>query len=139
MPSPEAPLRGSCACGTVQFQVTGEFKTAGYCHCKRCQRRTGALWSMNGVLDDESFELLAGAESVRVWRPPDGMPKAFCEHCGGHVYAGDPGTGGAIGVRFGALHGDPGIEPSWRQWLESAEEWHPIPADGVPRSPQKRQ
>ena len=40
MPSPEAPLAGSCACGTVQFQVTAEFNTAGYCHCTRCQRRT---------------------------------------------------------------------------------------------------
>jgi hypothetical protein len=138
MPSPEAPLEGSCACGTVRFHVTAEFKTAGYCHCKRCQRRTGALWSMNGVVDDADFALLAGAESVRVWRPPDGLPKAFCEHCGGHVYAGDPGSGGAVGVRFGALHGDPGIEPQWRQWLESAEDWHPIPDDGVPRFPQQR-
>jgi hypothetical protein len=93
---------------------------------------------MNGVLDDADFELLAGAESVRVWRPASGMPKAFCEHCGGHVYAGDPGSGGAVGVRFGALHGDPGIEPQWRQWLESAQDWHPIPDDGVPRYPQQR-
>jgi hypothetical protein len=139
MPSPEAPLAGSCACGTVKFQVTANFKTAGYCHCHRCQHRTGAPWSMNGVVDDSGFELIAGAESVRVWRPPDGMPKAFCEHCGGHVYAGDPGSGGVIGVRFGALHGDPGIAPEWRQWVESTPDWVSIPDDGVRRFPQQRQ
>ena len=25
-----------------------------------------------------------------------------------------------VGVRFGALHGDPGIQPRWRQWMSSA-------------------
>ena len=55
MPSPEAPLTGSCACGTVRFHVTREFKTAGYCHCTRCQRRAGVPWSMNGVVDDAGF------------------------------------------------------------------------------------
>ena len=50
MPSPEAPLLGSCACGTVRFQVTAEFTTAGYCHCTRCQRRAGTPWTMNGMV-----------------------------------------------------------------------------------------
>ena len=48
MPSPEEPLTGGCACGTVRFEVTAPFDTAGYCHCKRCQRRSGALWALNG-------------------------------------------------------------------------------------------
>jgi hypothetical protein len=38
-----------------------------------------------------------------------------------------------MGVRFGALHGDPGITPRWRQWISSAAEWAPIPDDGLPR------
>jgi hypothetical protein len=33
MPSPEEPLTGECACGTVRFEVTKPFNTAGYCHC----------------------------------------------------------------------------------------------------------
>jgi hypothetical protein len=41
-------------------------------------------------------------------------------------------------VRLGALDGDPGIRPQWRQWLESAPEWEPIPEDGLPRYPQQR-
>jgi hypothetical protein len=138
MPSPEAPLAGSCACGSVQFQVTSPFKSAGYCHCTRCQRRSGALWSINGIVDDGGLEMLAGTESVRYWRPEGGLPKAFCASCGGHVWSGEPGTGGVVGVRFGALHGDPGIAPEWRQWLESAPDWMPIPDDGLPRFPRAR-
>src|SRR3954470_20770545 len=111
MPSPEAPLAGSCGCGNVRFQVTAPFVTAGFCHCARCQRRSGVPWSLNGMVEDAGFEVLAGAESVRYWRPEDGNPKAFCMECGGHVWSGDPGSGRALGVRFGALHGDPEIAP----------------------------
>jgi hypothetical protein len=129
-PSPDDPLTGRCACGTVTFRVTSPFRTAGYCHCKRCQRRTGALWSYNAQVPADAFEIVTGRGSVRVWEPPDGLPKAFCTTCGGHLYS----DGGAvIGVRLGAVDGDPGIRPTWRQWLESAPEWEPIPDDGVPR------
>ena len=139
MPSPEAPLPGSCACGTVRFQVTAEFTTAGFCHCTRCRRRAGTPWSMNGMVGPDAVELLAGADSVTYWRPEDGMPKAFCSVCGGHVWSGEPGTGTVLGVRFGALHGDPGIRPQWRQWLSSAPDWVPIPDDGLPRFSERRE
>ena len=45
-------------------------------------------------------------------------------------------AGRVVGVRFGALHGDPGIAPQWRQWLSSAPDWVPIPDDGLPRFPE---
>jgi hypothetical protein len=139
MPSSEAPLAGSCACGAVRFQVTSEFTTAGCCHCHRCQQRAGVPWSMNGMVDPAAVEVLAGAESVSYWRPEGGLPKAFCAICGGHVWSGEPGAGEVVGVRFGALLGDPGIAPQWRQWLESAPDWVPIPDDGLPRFFQKRE
>jgi hypothetical protein len=135
MPSPDAPLVGSCACGAVRFEVTAPFKTAGYCHCKRCQRRSGALWTLNAIVDTSAIRVLAGEEAIRSWHPGDGLPKAFCGECGGHLYS----DGGAIrGVRLGAVDGDPGIRPSWHQWVESAPDWEPLPDDGLPRYPQLR-
>src|SRR6266487_3136562 len=108
MPSPEEPLDGSCVCGAVRFQVKLPFKTAGYCHCTRCQRRTGAMWALTGMVDADGFEILEGAEAIRTYRPADGWPKSFCGHCGGHLFAGDPELGDEVGVRLGAVHGDPG-------------------------------
>ncbi len=137
MPSPDAPLTGGCPCGTVRFEVTAPFETAGYCHCKRCQRRSGALWTLNAVVDGAGFAVVAGAEAVRTWRPETGKPKSFCGECGGHLFSGVPGDD-AIGVRLGAVDDDPGIRPSWRQWLESAPDWEPIPDDGLERFPRSR-
>jgi hypothetical protein len=133
MPSPEAPLRGRCLCGAVRFQVTAPFQTAGYCHCKRCQRRSGTTSTLNARVAAEGFEILEGAEMIRTWHPPDGQPKSFCVSCGGHLFSGDPDRGPMVGVRLGALDGDPGIRPQWRQWVSSAPEWEAIPDDGLER------
>lgn len=133
MPSPEAPLTGRCLCGTVRFQVTTPFQGAGYCHCKRCQRRSGTTSTLNAPVPADGFEIVAGAEAIRTYCPPDGRPKSFCVHCGGHLFSGDPDEGPMVGVRLGAVEGDPGIRPSWRQWVSSAPSWDAIPEDGLER------
>jgi hypothetical protein len=94
---------------------------------------------MNGMVPDAGFAVVAGLHALRTWRPPDGLAKSFCGECGGHVFSGEPGSGGPVGVRFGALHGDPGIRPSWRQWLSSAPDWAPIPDDGLARFDGRRE
>jgi len=139
MPSASAPLTASCACGAVRIEISAPFTTAGYCHCTRCQRRSGVPWSMNALTAADAVRIVAGAEDVRTWRPPDGMPKSFCAHCGGHVFGGAPGGEGIVGVRLGAVHGDPGIRPQWRQWLSSSPDWVEIPDDGLPRFAERRQ
>jgi hypothetical protein len=123
----------------VRFAVTAPFQTAGYCHCKRCQRRSGTMWTLNATVESSEFTIVAGADALATWRPPEGRPKSFCEICGGHVYSGDPDRDATVGVRLGAVDGDPGIRPRWHQWLESAPDWEPIPDDGLPRFAQRRE
>jgi hypothetical protein len=133
MPSPDAPIDGACLCGVVRFRVSEPFKTAGYCHCKRCQRRSGTTWTLNAMVPTRGFTILTGADAIRTWTPPDGNPKSFCVHCGGHLFSGDPSRAAIVGIRLGAIDGDPGIRPRWRQWVDSAPEWESIPDDGLPR------
>jgi hypothetical protein len=90
------------------------------------------------LADGHGLEIVSGGSDVTFWRPESGLPKGFCSICGGHVWSGEPGSDGVVGVRIGALHADPGIEPSWRQWISSAQPWVPIPDDGLPRFPEAR-
>lgn len=127
-------MTGHCNCETVRFEVRAPFATAGYCHCTRCQRRTGCAASPGGVVAAEAVVVVAGAEAVATWRPEGGKPKSYCARCGGHLFAGEPGAAGEqVGVRLGALDTDPGIRPQWHQWVASAAPWEPIPDDGLPR------
>jgi hypothetical protein len=137
MPSPDAPLTGRCACGAVAFEVRAPFHSASYCHCKRCQRRSGAMWSLNAAIAAEDVALVRGRDALRSWDPGDGgWPKVFCGECGGHLYS---DGGGMLGVRLGALDGDPGVRPQWHQWLDSSPDWYAIPDDGLPRFPRGRE
>jgi hypothetical protein len=139
MPSRENPLTGRCACGTVRFRVIEPFQSAGYCHCHRCQRRSGVPWTFNGLVEASGFELIAGADMVTGWRPEGGgRVKSFCCRCGGHIFGGDPVAGELIAVRLGTVDGDPEVEPSWRAWVSAAPDWYPIPDDGLPRYPESR-
>jgi hypothetical protein len=136
MPSPDAPLTGSCACGTVAFEISAPFESSNYCHCKRCQRRSGAMWSVNAAVPAAGVTIVRGRDALRSWQPPDqGWAKVFCGECGGHVYS---DGGDMLGIRLGALDGDPGIRPQYHQWLESSPAWYEIPDDGLPRYPQGR-
>ena len=42
---PDEPLTGGCNCGGVRFELTSPPLHASYCHCTRCQRRSGAAAS----------------------------------------------------------------------------------------------
>ncbi|MFT3866670.1 MAG: GFA family protein [Solirubrobacterales bacterium] len=138
-PSPDRPLRGRCACGAVRFRVTRPFRTAGYCHCHRCRRRSGAPFSLNALVEADGVEITTGSGSLRSWRPePTVRAKFFCARCGGHLFAGDPGRDRLIAVRIGALEEDPAIEPTWHAWTSSAPAWLPIPDDGLGRFAQGR-
>ncbi len=132
LPSPETPLTGSCLCGAVQIAITEPFETTGYCHCTRCQRRTGTGSSLNARVPASGFAVVAGAETVRTWKPPDGFWKSFCGVCGSHLYSSQPELSDRVGVRLGILDGDPGVRAEWHMWCSSAPAWAPVPDDGLP-------
>ena len=135
---PELPLRGGCNCGAVRFEVTEPLVAASYCHCKRCQRRTGAAASPNAHPASDAFRIVAGEDNLRMWRPRDGGEKWFCGECGSSVFGLNPSHADSIGIRMGTFDDDPGIRPSVRQFVTYAAPWEPIPDDGLPRHAESR-
>jgi len=134
----ELPLTGGCNCGAVRFEITEPLRSARYCHCTRCQRRTGTASSANGAVAPGSFRIVLGEEKLRAWKPEDGHEKWFCGECGSAIFTRDPEDHSNLGVRLGALDGDPGVRPSIRQFVAYAAVWEPIPDDGLPRYPERR-
>ncbi len=129
----DLPLTGGCLCGSVRFEVTEPPVLAGYCHCRRCQRRTGSSASLSARLAPGALRVVAGKELLAAYRPEDGAAKVFCSACGGALWAESPEDPSVVSVRFGAFDSDPGIRPSYRQYVAYAAPWEPIPDDGLPR------
>jgi hypothetical protein len=132
------PLTGGCLCGGVRFEVTKVPVSAGYCHCTRCQRRTGTAASASARIAPGSLRVLSGAGLIKAYRPPDGFAKVFCSNCGSALWSQSQTDPEAIGVRMGAFDRDPGIRPSARAYVAYAAPWEAIPDDGLPRFPESR-
>jgi hypothetical protein len=135
---PDLPLTGGCLCGGVRFEVTEPPVSASYCHCTRCQRRTGTAASANARIVPGSLRILAGEELIRAYEPPDGFSKLFCSACGGALWSSDPRNPEIMGVRLGTFDSDPGIRPEYHTYVAYAAPWEEIPDDGLPRFPEGR-
>jgi hypothetical protein len=133
---PEMPLHGGCGCGAVRFEVAAPLVSANYCHCTRCQRRSGTAASANARPQPGSFRIVRGEESVRAWRPQGGWEKCFCGECGSALFSRHPEDAESMSIRLGTFDGDPGIKPSVRQFVTYAASWEAIPDDGLPRHPE---
>jgi hypothetical protein len=131
---PALPITGRCLCGAVRFEVTEAPLSAGYCHCTRCQRRTGAAASAQARLPPGALRIVAGGGEISSWQPEQGFAKLFCGNCGSALFSHDPERR-HWAVRLGALDPGHGIRPTYRQRLESACEWEPVPDDGLERFP----
>jgi hypothetical protein len=132
---PDLPLTGRCLCGGVRYEIDESLVSASYCHCTRCQRRTGTAASVQGRIVPGSLRILQGEELVKEWKPEDGFGKCFCTACGGALWSRN--SEGEIGsVRLGTFDSDPGVRPSYRIYTAYAVPWEPIPEDGTTRHPE---
>jgi hypothetical protein len=125
-------------CGAVRFEVSGPILSAGYCHCTHCQKRTGTGSSANCRVAQTDFRLVSGAEQLHAYQHEVGVPKLFCSNCGSALFSGDPQLDEEVAIRLGAFDTDPGVRPQYRQFVESAAPWEPIPDDGLERYPRSR-
>jgi arginase len=137
-PQPELPLRGGCLCGGVRFELTAPFRRANHCHCSYCRRHSGTFGLSQGRVPREGFRFLAGEELVHHYTPAQGASvKAFCSVCGSSLFGGTWPDGPEVSVRLGSLDGDPGIRPQYHSWVGSKAAWDVLPADGLPRFPER--
>ena len=122
------PLGGAvalCAAAACGYEVHHKpLSTARYCHCTRCQRRTGtASVGQPGLVPRAGFRVVSGAvgDPLSYTPPAPGVPKLFCASCGSALFSGDPFTRRADrGIRLGTFDADPGLRPQYRQFVAYA-------------------
>lgn len=83
-----------------------------------------------------SFRVTDGEQRVEVYWPERGFGKAFCPTCGSGLWSISPDDPELIGIRMGTFDSDPGVRPTYRQFVAYAAPWEPIPDDGTERFPE---
>lgn len=74
---------GGCTCGHVRYQVTSEPMIVHCCHCRGCQKNSGASFALNALFEADRVELIAGeVEGVTVPTPSGtGQVITRCSKC----------------------------------------------------------
>lgn len=75
---------GGCRCGAVRFQTAGEALHVTLCHCRDCQRSTGAPMVAWAGFKEEQFAVTQG-EAKTVNSSGDAF-RSFCGECGTGLY-----------------------------------------------------
>jgi hypothetical protein len=74
---------GSCSCGAVRFEVTGDFEHFYLCHCGRCRKDSGSAHAANLFSTTAKLQWVSGEEKVSVFTLPSTRHRrSFCSTCG---------------------------------------------------------
>lgn len=125
-----SPLKGGCLCGAVRYQITATPIDAGYCHCRLCQKASGAPVVTWVTLPIKEFAFTKGTATAYK-SSPRGI-RHFCQICGTQLTfqkAQDPTT---IDISLCSLDDPEAIRPQYHIWTASQLNWFEV-ADTLPR------
>jgi hypothetical protein len=131
-------LKGSCLCGAVSYEVTGEPKRFFHCHCSRCRKATGTGHASNLFVQPGTLRWFTGEEQIRSFKVPEAkrFSNNFCGICGSRLPRQAKDIDAVI-VPSGSLDDDAPIMPQARIFYESRASWS-CTGDGLPVHPEVR-
>ncbi|MGH8132810.1 MAG: GFA family protein [Steroidobacteraceae bacterium] len=122
---------GGCTCRAVRFALRGKPLIVHCCHCRWCQRETGASFALNAMMEADRVVLLAGTPE-EVMTPSNsgkGQKITRCPTCRIALWSNYAGAGDAVRfVRVGTLDDPDAFPPDIHIFTESKQPWVVIPA-----------
>ena len=125
---------GSCACRAVRYRLIDQPMFIHCCHCRWCQRETGASFALNALIESDRVELLSGA--VQIVDTPSNSGKgqrvSRCPTCDIALWSNYGGGGDVLRfVRVGTLDEPDRWPPDVHIFTASKQPWVVLPA-GMP-------
>lgn len=125
---------GGCDCKTVRYRVVSKPLFVHCCHCRWCQRESGASFALNAMIEGDRVVNL-GAEPEVIDTPSAsglGQKIARCPKCHVAVWSNYAGSGPVVKfVRVGTLDEPDRLPPDIHIFTASKQPWVQIPA-GTP-------
>ena len=126
------PLEGGCGCRQVRYRVTTAPLFVHCCHCRWCQRESGAAFALNAMIEADRITLL-GVPAEMVATPSAsgyGQTIARCPTCRIAVWSHYAGAGSLVSfVRVGTLDEPDHLPPDIHIFTASKQPWVILPAD----------
>ncbi|MCP4935257.1 MAG: GFA family protein [bacterium] len=124
--------KGSCLCGKVRFEISGEIKSIIMCHCSQCRKAQGSAFATNGIVDAKRFALVCGQDELTGYETSPGKKRYFCKHCGSPILSKVESKPDTVRVRIGTISSDIVERPSAHIFVSSKANWEDI-GDDIPQ------
>jgi len=125
------PLEGGCGCRYIRFRMQTRPLFVHCCHCRWCQRETGAAFALNAMIEADRVSLLSGEPDL-VDTPSEsglGQKIARCPKCRIAVWSNYAGANPVVNfVRVGTLDQPDHLPPDIHIFTASKQPWVIIPS-----------
>lgn len=125
-------MDGGCLCGAVRYRLASQPFDTGWCHCRICQKSSGAPAMAFTTVPVNDFIVEQGAEAVGTVRATPFGERQFCTRCGTPLSIRVDFQPATIDVTVATLDAPDGVAPGFHIFCDSAIAWAPI-EDGLPR------
>jgi hypothetical protein len=122
--------KGSCLCGAVTFEVTGDLPAPDACHCRKCRKHSGHYFASADV--PRSAVTIRGGERVAWFQSSDRVRRGFCSVCGSSLFW-DPPARDWIGIAMGAFDTPTRTHLKIHIFVADKGDYYDI-ADGLPQN-----
>jgi hypothetical protein len=130
-PIEEATMfEGGCTCRNVRYRMTSRPLIVHCCHCRWCQRETGASFALNAVIEADRVTVLDGKPEVVLTPSLSGKGQTIvrCPQCKIAVWSHYSGGGDAIDfIRVGTLDDPDAFPPDVHIFTSSKQPWVVLP------------
>jgi len=126
------PIEGGCTCRGVRYRLVTKPLFVHCCHCRWCQRETGASFALNALIEADRVELLCGQPHT-VDTPSNsgrGQKIIRCPNCRIALWSNYAGAGDALRfVRVGTLDDPDRFPPDIHIFTSSKQPWVVLPPE----------
>ena len=136
---PDTPkLEGGCDCRDIRYRLTRTPLFVHCCHCRWCQRESGASFALNALIETSYLSVLCG-DPVAVTTPSNsgkGQIIVRCRACHIALWSHYAGAGTKLSfVRVGTLDNPDRLPPDIHIFTSSKQPWVILPPQ-IPAVPE---
>ena len=123
----KVPVTGGCLCGEIRYRVTESALDTNFCHCRICQRSSGAPVTVGSTYPIKAVQFTKG--EPKYYKSSPFAERGFCSNCGSSLTFRPclppvtPAWANWILIYTGSLDNPAPNVPTWHLGVESQMPW----------------
>jgi len=117
---------GGCACAATRYRLRSRPLFVHCCHCRWCQRESGAAFALNALIEADRVEMLKGAPAPVIIPSESGKGQKFhrCPECQIALWSNYAGAGDKVNfIRVGTLDNPDLVPPDIHIFTSTKQPW----------------